>query len=204
MPGVLRCFVGLPLPESWQAGLGRVTLRLSGELASRISWTRPGNWHLTLKFLGDVDAGLVPAVAEALGGIVFRPFALAVGRAGFFPPLDARGGRGVPRVLWAGLALGGPECARLAAEVERALAPLGFAADVRGFSAHLTLGRVKAAAGAAAGADDWSGVERAVAREAWPAAEISRFALWRSVLGPQGPRYAALAEFPARSGQAWR
>lgn len=188
----LRCFIGLPLPESWQAGLGRVTQRLSGALSSRISWTRPGNWHLTLKFLGAVDEERIPALAEALRGVAFAPFALALGRAGCFPPA----GRGKPRVLWAGLAHGAGESARLAAEVERALLPLGFAPEARPFNAHLTLGRVKAAAQG----DDWALVERAVAEEPWPVAEISGFVLWQSLLGPGGPQYSRLAEFPARAG----
>jgi len=199
MPGLcrpFRCFVGLPLPEPWQAGLSRVTQRLAAVLASRISWTRPGNGHVTLKFLGDVDAAQVPAVVEALRAVSFAPFTLAVGQAGSFPPVGPSGGKASPRALWAGLARGAEDCARLAAAVERALAPLGFAAEARGFNAHLTLGRVKAAAPG----DDWAEVERAVAGEAWPEAGISRFVLWRSMLGADGPRYAALAEFPARPG----
>jgi RNA 2',3'-cyclic 3'-phosphodiesterase len=188
----LRCFIGLPLPESWQTGLSRVTARLSGALSSRISWTRPGNWHLTLKFLGDVGEERLPDLARALRAVAFAPFVLAVGRAGFFPAP----GRGSPRVLWTGLKLGGPECARLAATVEQALAPLGFAPEARPFAAHLTLGRVKAAVPG----DDWALVERAVDGEAWPEAEMSRFVLWRSVPGAGGPHYSSLAEFPARTG----
>ncbi|MBU1229805.1 MAG: RNA 2',3'-cyclic phosphodiesterase, partial [Proteobacteria bacterium] len=83
----MRCFVGLPLPESWQAGLARVTVRLSAALASPVRWTRPGNWHLTLKFLGDVEEACVPDLVRALSAVAFAPFALRPGRAGFFPPL---------------------------------------------------------------------------------------------------------------------
>ena len=188
----LRCFIGLPLPEDMQAGLSRVAQRLAGALSSRISWTRPGNWHLTLKFLGGVDAGRVPELAEALRGVAFAPFALAVGRAGVFPA------GGPPRALWAGLALGETESARLAAKVDQALFPLGFAPEARPFFAHLTLGRVKAAAPD----DDWGLAERALAGESWPKAGIGSFVLWQSVLGPSGPQYSRLAEFPARMARS--
>ncbi|OGR40066.1 MAG: 2'-5' RNA ligase [Desulfovibrionales bacterium GWA2_65_9] len=184
----LRCFIGLPLPEGLQAGLSRVAQRLAGALASRISWTRPGNWHLTLKFLGGVDAGRVPELAGALHGVDFAPFALAVGRAGVFPT------DGPPRALWAGLALGAAESGLLAAKVDRALVPLGFAPEARPFTAHLTLGRVKTAAPG----DDWALVERALAGESWPKVEIGSFVLWQSVLTASGPQYSRLAEFPAR------
>ncbi|MDQ7834938.1 MAG: RNA 2',3'-cyclic phosphodiesterase [Humidesulfovibrio sp.] len=191
MAGV-RCFVGLPLPKDAQAGLERVVLRLSGQLASRISWTRPGNWHLTLKFLGDVAEERLPGLIQALGGVAFAPLPLAVGRAGFFPSA----GRGGPKGLWAELRLGGPECARLAAAVERALEPLGFAPEKRPFAPHLTLGRVKDAAPG----DDWTLVDRALAAESWPVGEVDRFVLWRSALGPGGPQYFRLAEFGVGRG----
>jgi len=188
----VRCFIGLPLPESWQAGLGRVIQQLSGAFASRIAWIRPGNGHLTLKFLGDVEQARLPELTQALAGVVFAPFALALGRAGFFPPA----GRGSPRALWAGLAQGGTESARLAVQVGQALAPLGFAPETRPFTPHLTLGRVKDAAEG----DDWTLVERALAGETWPVAEAGSFVLWRSVLFATGPQYSRLAEFPARPG----
>jgi 2'-5' RNA ligase len=185
--GPWRCFVGLPLPEPWRLALARVTRALSGRLASRVGWTRPENWHLTLKFLGDVEPGRIPDVAAALGRVAFAPFELALGAAGFFPP------RGAPRVVWAGLAAGGPEAARLAAGVEAALAPLGFAPEARPFAAHLTLGRVKDAACG----EDWSCVAEALGKEIWGPARAERMVLWRSVLGPAGPKYAALREFAA-------
>lgn len=208
-PRPVRCFVGLPLPEGVQEALARVIHRLAGSLASRISWTRPGNAHVTLKFLGNVDEARLPALVDALRGVDFAPFALALGPAGSFPPPNmqaggrtgGRTGRGRPRALWLGLARGGAQSVRLAAQVERALLPLGFAPGVRAFTPHVTLGRVKDVKNAqdAQAGDDWGEVERACARESWPAAEVSRFVLWRSDLGPGGPRYSVLAEFPARS-----
>lgn len=185
--GPWRCFVGLPLPEAWQQALGRVTRALSGRLASRVAWTRPGNWHLTLKFLGDVAPARVPDIAAALARVPFTAFGLRLGAAGFFPP------RGAPRVVWAGLAAGAEDAARLAAGVEAALAPLGFEPEARAFAAHLTLGRVKAAAAG----EDWGKVAQALAGERWPEARAERLVLWRSVLGPGGPKYAALREFAA-------
>lgn len=206
----LRCFVGLPLPESWQAGLARLTAGLerlttglAPVLASRLSWTRPGNGHLTLKFLGNVDEAQIPALVEALRGIAFAPLDLAVGRAGIFPPsadsAAGRAGRRSPRALWLGLAQGEAQCARLAAAVEQALLPLGFAPEARPYNAHLTLARVKALAPG----DDWGAVQRtldelATAGAAWPRARITSFVLWQSLLGPDGPTYVPLAEFPAR------
>jgi len=127
--------------------------------------------------------------------VAFAPFALALGRAGVFPT------GGPPRALWAGLALGQEQSARLAAQVGQALeplgfAPLGFVPGNRPFSAHVTLGRVKAPAPG----DDWTLVERCVAAERWPVVEVDCFVLWRSVLGPGGPQYSRLVAFKADKG----
>lgn len=190
MAATVRCFVGLPLPGDWQQALDRVALRLAARLASRISWTRPGNWHVTLKFLGEVEQARLPELGTALRGVCFGPFALGLGAAGYFPSLT----RGGPRTLWAGLSVGAEDCAQLAARVDAALAARGFAPEAKPFRAHVTLGRVKALEAG----DDWELVGRELGRETFPAAGLSRFVLWRSVLGPEGPKYAALEIFPAR------
>jgi 2'-5' RNA ligase len=185
-----RCFVGLPLPQGWGAALDRVAGRLSCALASRISWTRPGNWHLTLKFLGEVERVRLPEAARAMQGVAFDAPLLALGEAGGFL---ARGGR-TPGVLWAGLAHGADACARLAAQVDAALAAAGFPPQSRPFRAHVTLGRVKAAHPG----DDWSIVERELFSEAFAPGRAREMVLWRSILGPDGPKYLALKVVPAR------
>ncbi len=193
MADSVRCFVGLPLPQSWQEALDRVALGLGARLASRISWTKPGNWHITLKFLGQVEQARMAQVAAALRGVVFAPFALTLGGAGSF---EAPGR--APKALWTGVATGGQACAQLAAQVDAALAACGLAQEARAFRPHVTIGRVKDAAPG----DDWSGLartlERELGREVFAPARMERFVLWRSVLGPGGPKYAALEVVPAR------
>lgn len=188
MAGRIRCFVGLPLPEAWRLALNRVTARLALRLASRIAWTGPDNWHLTLKFLGEVDEARLPEVAAALGSIDFAAPCLRLGRAGGFGPGAA------PKTLWAGLELGEQACASLAGDVDRALALCGFAPERRPFRAHVTLGRVKAAAVG----DDWAAPGEELVREVFAPARPGRLVLWRSILGPGGPKYVALKGFPAR------
>lgn len=188
----LRCFIGLPLPADWGLALDALALRLAGRLASRISWTRPGNWHVTLKFLGEIDAARLPQIIHALRGVDFAPCALRLGGAGFF----ARGGP--PRTLWAGLAQGGEDCASLAAAVDRALEPCGLGSRAGTYRPHVTLGRVKQPCGA----DDWRAAAALVSGELAGArfgmARVGEMILWRSVLGPQGPKYTAVEGYPAR------
>ena len=204
-PDPWRCFVGLPLPGPHREALTRQAARLAGALASRITWTKPDNWHLTLRFLGDVDAAAVPALCSALAGVRFAPFSLRLGAAGGFPPA---GGRGAPRTLWVGLECGAEQCIRLAADLDRALEPLGFEPGDRPLRPHVTLGRVRKAPSEVkagedksgkgkSGGDDWAAALAGVDLGGLPEFVAERFTLWRSILGPGGPCYEPLAEFPA-------
>jgi len=195
----VRCFVGLPLPEAWNVALSRVAARLAPGLSSKITWTRPCNWHITLRFLGEVEARLLPELRAALAQVEFRALTIRLGPAGAFG--SGRAGRGgAPRTLWAGLAEGAAEVSLLAGRVSDALAPLGFAdarEGARGFCPHATLGRVR---GAAAG-EDWGLVDRELGAETFASARVETFVLWRSVLGRGGPKYSALGTYPAAPGR---
>jgi 2'-5' RNA ligase len=188
----VRCFVGLPLPDASQRGLDALVQSLAGRLASRVSWTRPGNWHVTLMFLGEVEQARLPGIIAALRGVDFAPVRLRLGGSGFFSQ------RGAPRTLWVGLAEGGEACARLAGAVNRALAPCGCAPEARNFRPHVTLGRVKQAREG----DGWAAAGREVEQRlldtAFAPVLAGEMLLWSSVLGQLGPKYAMLKSFPAR------
>ncbi len=188
----VRAFVGIPLPEPCQEIVAALTQRLAALSRASLSRTRRGNAHITLKFLGDVPARGphgIEAVVQALSGVIFAPFALRFAGGGFFP------GPARPRVVWAGMAEGAGPCRELAAGVERALAPLGFAPEARPFAAHLTLARVRDAGIGG----DWPAVQRLLDAAAWPTVAVTAFTLFRSELGPDGPRYASLGDFAARA-----
>jgi 2'-5' RNA ligase len=107
--------------------------------AGDVAWVARDDVHLTLKFLGGVQAEHLEAVTAALAAAVAAcpPFDLAVGGLGAFPsPLR-------PRVLWAGIGEGGEAAGHLAGRIDEALVPLGFSREQRPFSAHVTLGRVR-------------------------------------------------------------
>ena len=207
----LRCFIGLPLPRHCQQTLERLTGELSSRLASRITWVRPENAHLTLKFLGAVPEEDIPQLAAALRGVCFAPFTLRLGGAGCFPAWKNRQSRsssgdkdrgadkgrgGAPQVLWAGMAQGAEHCADLARAVDGVCARLGFAAQAGVFTPHLTLGRVRVPAQG----EDWRAALALAGGVDWGEVRVERFVLWRSVLGPGGPKYAALEVFPALAG----
>ena len=133
----VRCFVAIEIPKPIQALLKPVQTHLQSEIR-KASWTKSGNFHLTLKFLGDVDAEAVGAVSEAVQNIAATqsPFSIEFGGIGAFPSL-AR-----PRVIWVGVKHGAAVVSHLAKAVNLELKALGFPTDNR-FHPHLTLGRLR-------------------------------------------------------------
>lgn len=183
----MRCFIGLPLPEEYQQGLRALIDAWKPRLRSRLSWTRPGNWHVTLKFLGEVSEEGVGPMVQALGETLGKSFVLQAGGGGFFP------NRLRPRVVWVGTRQGGESCRILAREVEQRLALLGWPREARAFTPHLTVARVKEAAPPPP--DPLDEMFCALQAAHWPDAHMDRVVLWESLLSPSGPNYRPVGEF---------
>lgn len=180
-----RCFVGVPLPETYQEGLRKVAEKWQPRLASRINWTKPGNWHITLYFLGEVEQGDLDRARQTLAEISHSRFSLRGGGGGFFPPQKKP-----PRVIWVGLLQGSQECVELADKVVSGLQRAGFPPRDKPYRPHLTLGRVKKGL-----RDDWNGLLKFLQDTSWPEVEVDSFVLWESRLSPQGPSYHPLERY---------
>jgi len=141
----VRAFIAIELPDSVKAALSGLQERLRRGGPAPVKWVEPDGMHLTLKFLGNVAVSVIPDVERAIAESAQRghPFRLSLGRPGAFPNLRA------PRVVWVGIEGDTATLASLQESVERGVVTLGFAREKRGFSAHLTLGRVRDRASAA-------------------------------------------------------
>lgn len=178
----LRLFVAVDLPPDLLGAIDEslTALRSRPEVASA-RWTVPANQHVTLKFLGWVDAGTVDPIAASLATVAssHEPATITVTGLGAFP--SERGAR----VLWAGLDDPAGLLTGLASDLDPALAPLGFEPETRAFTPHLTLARFKPPASV-------KGVLSEVPRVAEPSFEVVHVALYRSHLHPGGARYEIL------------
>ena len=134
----MRLFTAITLDAAIKAALSRVQQDLS-QFGKAVRLVTEDQMHLTIKFLGEVSDGDVQKVTEAVREIAGQcsPFEFGIGGLGCFPP------RGAVRVVWVGVvdASGLLEACHQASEA--AFDRIGFAKEKRGFSPHLTLGRVK-------------------------------------------------------------
>ena len=177
----MRLFTGLDLPAEVVRRLEELLDRL--QPAARISWSPPGNLHITTKFIGEWPEQRLEELKSALGGLAPRaPISVHIRKVGFFPNPHS------PRVFWCGIDAPGLE--GLAVDTDRATARLGIPAETRAFSPHLTLARIK------------ERLNLQPLREAIAALSsldfgqfaADRFFLYHSRLSPKGSVYTKLAE----------
>src|SRR5262245_23344091 len=125
-----RIFTGLEIPASVAQSLSGLRGGLPGA-----RWIDPENYHVTLRFIGDVDDAVAHEVASTLGRVRRGPFEL------YFEDLTSFGGRR-PRAIVATL---GPVPAllELQAEHERLMQRVGLEPEGRKFTPHVTLARLR-------------------------------------------------------------
>jgi len=184
---LLRTFIAVEIPSAIHQAILRKTDPLRKALGTAIiRWVPVENIHLTLKFLGDVAPANVDVLTQLLdveAGTV-DPFDIQIGGLGSFPSLKR------PRVLFVGVqAPAGLEA--LYRRIESASARLGYPSEERGFSPHLTLGRVKQEASAS----DQQKIRRNLEElkiDSLGTARVDSVHLYKSELKPNGSVYTRL------------
>lgn len=175
-----RLFIALTPPQAVRDTLARAAQPLPG-----VSWTRPEQLHVTLRFLGEVEEERIGPLIERLHGVHVAPFILPVEMVGTFPP-----GRPT-RVLWIGVGAGHPRLFQLRQRLDDTLLAFGLALDVRTFHPHITLARTTDTA--AKSIAHWLHVQREFAA---PPFQVEAFDLYSSQLQPEGAIYTREAHFP--------
>jgi 2'-5' RNA ligase len=181
----MRAFIALKIPTLIITAVHGIQQRLAG-YRFNVRWVKAKNIHLTLKFIGSVDAHLIDSistcVAEATDGIT--PFQLTAKGIGVFPKIERA------RVIWVGLSGQVTALNALQKSIDIKLAGFGFPREKRKFKGHLTLGRSK-------GALDTVDLARAIEEFKNFKSEtflVDRVSLFRSDLNPSGAVHTELRE----------
>jgi 2'-5' RNA ligase len=190
MTEMIRTFICLDLPSTLKARLEKFEATLQAHSRSRVSWAKPENIHLTLRFLGDIEKTRLPelqaCVERAAQGI--NHFTMSAIGTGAFPNLRN------PRVFWIGIKDDHQQLKPLQQRVEKELVAAGFGKEDKPFSPHLTIGRARTSRQSNTRADmrDITTVFSSMefAEVPFPVEEII---IMRSELRPSGPIYTKLA-----------
>jgi len=135
----IRSFIAIELPDDLKLALAQLQERLKAGKQLGVKWVDPYGIHLTLKFLGNIDVDRVSAITKAIETAVqgISPFHLEVKDLGAFPNLRR------VQVVWVGVSGEVEKLGQLQQRIESKLTPLGFTAEARPFTPHLTLARLR-------------------------------------------------------------
>jgi len=187
----LRLFVAISVPDAVKDEMEKAQREMHSALPGGfMRWTKREQFHLTLKFLGNVAEARVAELVETLRKtcVQFKAMQLLAERVGFFP--DAR----FPRVVWAGVRDEKEGLPRLQGMIEAATKDFTGEKAEKRFTGHVTLARIQGirrpqaeilARFSAGMADRFFGD--------WKANEVE---LIHSELSSGGARYTTLAAFP--------
>ncbi len=133
----LRVFVAVDIPE--QSVLDNLSRArdLLVDTGADLKPVATENFHITIRFIGEIPLSLVNEICNELRKLEFQPFKVRVKGIGVFPSITR------PRVIWAGVSEGADELTKIHEYVEKMLRRLGFPPDREKFIPHITLARVR-------------------------------------------------------------
>jgi 2'-5' RNA ligase len=191
---LLRAFIALEIPAKVQKEIHQATSKVRSEIGSLVRWVPAENLHLTLKFLGDISSAHVEFLTQMLRAEAdsHRCFDMHFTGLGSFPNPKR------PRLIYIGIQASA-ELIALQHAVESGADKLGYRSKDRGFSPHLTLGRIKHASQMAAA--DQQKIRHALERtqnDSLGIARVDYIHLYKSDLKPTGSEYTKLFSAPLK------
>ena len=192
---LLRAFIALEIPAKVQKDIYQATSNLRRGTGSLIRWVPAENIHLTLKFLGDISTANIEFLTQMIRTEAdsYYCFDIHLTGLGSFPSPKR------PRVIYIGIQAPA-ELEALQHGVESAAHRLGYESEDRGFSPHLTLGRVKHALRISS--TDQQKIRRALEEtkiDSLGTARVDSMHLYKSDLKPTGSVYTKLYSAPLKN-----
>lgn len=181
----MRSFIAIDLiEEETRNKIIQVQEKIDATEAGNLNLVKPENFHITMKFLGDINESEVKEIKEVLNQ--FKKYSaeeLTVNGIGVFPHY------GYIKVIWAGLE-SKPILQEIKSELETKLANLGFETDDRDFKPHITIGRVK---------DVWAkdklvSLLKDLQEKNFGVMNLDKIKLKKSTLTSEGPIYETISE----------
>lgn len=176
----MRLFIALNLPDKEKERIRDAVAPLR-EANLPVRWVDCENYHVTLKFLDEVQPDRAERISETLDEVAAKtePFTLEVGGFGAFPTIRR------PRVIWMGVEAS-PALRCLKQDVEWALTELDFERETKAFHPHLTLGRADTDGGAGV----FRGLDEMAASLSYTGTfDVDTVDLMKSKLSQSGPTY---------------
>jgi RNA 2',3'-cyclic 3'-phosphodiesterase len=183
---ILRCFIAIEIPEISKK-LIEDSINSLKKSGSDVKWVPAENIHITMQFLGETEEALIPSIKGALEKILapYSPFYIKIADISCFP--DGRR----PRVIWVGTEES-PTLINIQKDISNEMVQFGYQKEVRAFTPHLTIGRVKSIRNMR---ELLKRIEE-MKTTSYSGFEAQSITLMKSELSPSGAKYYSLAEIP--------
>jgi len=184
----MRAFIAIELPLDIKNSLAKIQDKLKTSLP-KISWVKPINLHLSLKFLGEISLSQLEEIRQIIAEII-KPtagFEIKLETLGVFPNQRAA------RIIWIGTNQPPAQLIQFVEQLEKKLLASRIPKEQRAFQAHITLGRIKHPL-------NHSDLEKTLNKLQDEISDMNLelnvrgITLFQSVLGPGGPTYTILKE----------
>lgn len=180
----VRSFIAIELTKEIKDKLNKIQDELEKSNAD-VKWVEPENIHLTLRFLGNVEEKKLEDIKRILEKISEKHirFSIELSGIGAFPKISS------PRVIWIGIEKG-EELFQIFSELEDELNKIGFKKEERGFSAHITIGRVRSPLNRVKLSEEIKKMN-SIPRLS---SSVNKITLFKSTLTSKGPIYEVIFE----------
>ncbi|NPA76148.1 MAG: RNA 2',3'-cyclic phosphodiesterase [Candidatus Diapherotrites archaeon] len=183
----MRLFVGVPLPDVVRTELWKYwqQTQRQGQFGNYVKPVEPENYHITLKFIGEVPEQRAARIQRTLEEVqIAEPFGITISGIGGFPTVANA------KVIWAGVQDGFQELIALSEHIDTILAYEGVPRERKAFHPHVTLARVKR------GTANITDIARVP--KTFGAFKYHGFVLYKSTLTPEGPIYEEIQRYEVR------
>lgn len=181
----VRCFLAFDIENHTILKKIVEIQKMLSNTGAHIKFVKPENIHITMKFLGNVSFNLINRISKKLQKIEFDSFQAELKGVGVFPRLAH------PRIVWIGITKGSDNLKKIFSQIEQILGKLGFQQDIKGFSPHITIARVKSLENKTILIDLIKNKSMYNIGEI----QISSMKLKKSELTPKGPIYSTINQF---------
>ena len=182
-----RIFIAVELSDIVQGKLDKVQNMLR-DCSLNIKWVEQENFHITIKFLGDLSKTQIMEVKDEIETVANNnlPFEIIIDGLGAFPDVE------YPKVIWAGIKKNQAQLINVHQAVENKMIDLGFEAEKHDYTPHITLGRVRKKE------KNYELISEKIKKfpfEINAHQIVDTITIMKSKLTPQGPIYSPVAEF---------
>lgn len=186
--GMIRSFIAFETPDHVRRIVREIQQQLQQAKAD-VRWETEEKFHVTIKFLGDVNENKLPQIISQIEETVtkYPIYNVKYEKLGFFPNKHS------PRVIWIGCTNPDTTLISIKEELEENLINYGFESEKRKFTPHITLGRIKSLKNI----NNLISTSEKINFEPMTA-YITHITVMRSVLEPQGSQYSILKKIPLK------